>query len=657
MKTCLSAPERRSSLLLLTIVGFVLLGTPAHSQDKTAAIDTIFSKITPATPGCVCAVSQNGKVIVNRAYGSADLERHVPLSPGSIFDIGSAQKQFTAAAVLLLVEDGRIALSDDIRKYLPELPDYGHAITVDHLLTHTSGIRDWPGLLPMAEEGVDVLKLILRQRGLNFVPGEEWSYSSSGYVLAKEIVSRVSGMTFAEFARKRLFEPLGMKSSAYVEDILKGTGERALGYLGQGASWKQHIRLGNERGGGAVISTAGDMLIWNDALTTGRLGKFVTAKLEEPATLKNGRKLSYARGLNVTTSAAGDRLVSHSGDAYGYSAWAGRFTNHGLSVAVLCNFNPVSATALARQAADVFLPPVDPQKRPPGPVAAEGVDVTGRAGLYLDERTGEPMRLVLNDGKLNIAGGPPLVAVSADRFLPPRATLFYRSEDAFELTFRSNDAFELKSMEGQATMYRRAQPWSPTAAELQATDGRYSNEDLGTVFEIVPGTKGLVLRFERTPERALDYEPVARDAYMRNTGMVRFNRDAGGRVVSLDYYSPMLRNVRFTRLGDRKESSAAVPATKDSPPTSPAAAAPKLEALAGEYELAPGRNLAILLEAGQLYGQPSGGGPKLPLTHVSGTTFSAAGGRTLIFTLGSEGRATALVMQQNGNERSLPRVR
>jgi CubicO group peptidase (beta-lactamase class C family) len=144
--------------LLVSFVGAALLvGAPAYAQDKTGEIDKIFSWATPSTPGCAVAVSQHGKLVVNRAYGLADLERDVPISPNTIFDIGSTQKQFVAASVLLLAEEGRISLSEDVRKYIPELPDYGQKITVDHLLTHTSGIRDWTGLLPLAGGNVDAL--------------------------------------------------------------------------------------------------------------------------------------------------------------------------------------------------------------------------------------------------------------------------------------------------------------------------------------------------------------------------------------------------------------------------------------------------------------------------------------------------------------------
>ena len=320
----------------------------------------MFAFATPETSGCAVGVAQHGKVVVNRGHGLGDVERRRALGERSVFDIGSTQKQFVAAAVLLLVEDGRLALTDDIRKHVPELPDHGRKVTIDHLLTHTSGTRDWTGMRPMAPAGTDVLPLILRQRGLNFTPGEQWSYSNSGYVLLKEIVGRASGTSCAEFARTRLFQPLGMRSSAYVDDILSASGARAIGSQKDGSAWKPFMRLGNERGGGAVVATVGDLLLWNEVLTSGKLGRFVTARVQEPARLSSGRALSYARGLTID-STPGGTVVSHSGGAAGFSTWMGRVPEHGQSVAVTCNFDPVSATALAARVAEVFLPPLTPQ--------------------------------------------------------------------------------------------------------------------------------------------------------------------------------------------------------------------------------------------------------------------------------------------------------
>ena len=641
----------------------LLFGTVASAQDKTAQVDRIFNFATAETPGCAVGASQNGAVVVNRAYGLANVERRAPLSQSSLFDIGSTQKQFTAAAVLLLVADGRLSLSDDIRKHLPELPDYGHKVTIDHLLTHTAGIRDWTGLLPMADEGTDVLKLILRQRGLNFTPGEEWSYSSSGFELAKEIVARASGMSFAEFARTRLFAPLGMRSSAYVPDIMQAGPNAAIGYQREGAGWKQYMRLGNNRGGGAIVSTVGDLLIWTDALASGKLGKFVTDKLHERAKLNNGRTLQYARGL-VVDDTPGGLVISHSGGAAGFSTWMGRVPAHNLSVAVSCNFDPVSATNLAgRVIDDVFLPPADSAAlarwRATRPVAVAGVDVSAREGLFFDERTGEPMRLAVNSGRLQVVNGPPLIPVSATSFRVLRPSTFFRSQDDFVMTFTDGDHIEIRSMEGQVTRYRRAQPYTGTAADLQGVEGRYESVELGSRFEIVPGSTTIAMRFENAPEKSLELTPVARDTWMYRMMIVRFRRDAGGKIVGFDYGNPVVRSIRFTRVGDRAAAaSAAAPAAARPavpPAAPPSAPALRLEGLVGEYEIAPGRYLGITYENGKLYGQPPQGQSR-QLTHVSGTTFSVAGaGITLVFNVGADGRARSVLMRQGGREQVLPR--
>jgi CubicO group peptidase (beta-lactamase class C family) len=531
----------------------LLLATPAHAQDRTVRVDSIFSFATAATPGCAVGVSQQGKEVVNRAYGLADVENRTPLTQASRFDIGSTQKQFTATSILLLAQDGRLSLSDDIRKHLPELADYGHTVTVDHLLTHTGGIRDWTGLLPMAPEGTDVATLLQRQRGLNFVPGTQWAYSNGGYELAKAIVARVSGMSFAEFTRTRIFEPLGMTSTAYVPDIMQAGANAALGYQKDGAGWKPYMRLGTNRGGGAIASTIGDMLRWQDALGSGKLGAFVTGKLHEQVRLSNGRKLNYARGVIVDSTPRGV-VISHSGGAAGFSTWMGRVPEHDLSVAVSCNFDPVSATELSgRVIDDVFLPPMDPQAvaRARAPVPAPGVDVSGRAGLFFDEDTGEPMRLGVANGRLMIANGPPLVPVSDSSFRPARPSMFFRSQDDFVLSFTDPDHIAIRSMEGEVTRYRRAQPYTPDAAELRAVEGRYESPELGAVYEIVPGANGITMRMEGAPERSVQLTAVDRDTYMLRMMIVRFHRDAAGTGTGFDYANPVARGIRFTRLGDR----------------------------------------------------------------------------------------------------------
>jgi CubicO group peptidase (beta-lactamase class C family) len=526
----------------------LLLAAPSDAAEKAAGIDAIFSWTTPDTPGCTVAVSHKGKLAASRAYGSADLERAVSLSPGSLFDIGSLQKQFVAAAVLLLVDDGRLALTDDVREHIPELPDYGHTITVDHLLTHTSGLRDWTGLVMFADGDVDALTMILRQRALNTVPGEEFSYSNSGYVLAKEIVARVSGLTFAEFSRKRLFEPLGMKSTFYSDDTREVIPNRALGYDRKGGEWKLDMLLDNARGGGALLSTSSDLLLWNDALTNKRLGALVSAKIEEPSKLNNGRKLSYGRGLFLDTN-LDNRILWHSGSAAGYKSLLARFPDDDLSIAILCNSGDgTDRIAFARQIRDLYTDSTRPRDKSPSlpePIAAPKLDQ--RAGLFFNDTKGEVLRLIADEGSLRVAGGPSLLPVTEDRFRNRSGQLSFRSGDEFELHFRSPNEIDLKSMDGNTTTFRRAKPHRHSEEEINALAGHFESDELKARFEVTPLKEGIKVRLNDSPDKVLEFRAVERDRFQRGMMLVRFRRDATGKVNGFDYSNPVLRNVRFTR--------------------------------------------------------------------------------------------------------------
>jgi CubicO group peptidase (beta-lactamase class C family) len=547
-------------VLATVLLAAALFPVSAVAQNPPAVneIDTVFSWATPDAPGCVVAVSQHGRPLVKRAYGAADLERNVPLTPDTIFDVGSVVKQFVAASTLLLVQEGRLSLAEDIRTYIPELPDYRQRITLDHLLTHTSGVRDWTGLGPLTGRQVDALTLTLRQRRLDFAPGEEWSYSNGGYVLLKEIVARRSGMSFAEFTRNRLFMPLGMKATAYLGDG-RDLQNLALAYEKAGNGWREDVLQGNARGGGgALFSTAGDLLIWNDALTNGRLGTFVTERIQTPATLSNGRALGYARGLYLDTNHRGRKVVWHSGGSGGYSSLLARFPEDGLSLAIVCNAgDAVETTMFARRIYDLLVPAppaADAAAKPPAtsvaPAGVATLDLKGKEGLYFNERTGQPLRLGVENGRLRILGGPALDAVSGDRFRNPRGVLSLMSQDQFELHFVSRDVVELTSMEGQTTRYRRAQSYAPTATDLQAFAGRYENDETRAIFDIAPGDGALTVRLNTVPGASLEFRPVDRDTFQMRGMMVRFRRDKAGRVVGLDYSNPVVRNVEFARLSN-----------------------------------------------------------------------------------------------------------
>ena len=252
--------------------------------------------------------------------------------------------------------------------------------------------------------------------------------------------------------------------------------------------------------------------------------------------------------------------------------------------------------------------------------------------------------------------------VSASSFRPARADLFFRSQDAFEMTFPDADHLEIRSMEGQVTRYRRAQPWTPSAADLQAADGRYESKELGATYEIVAGTNAITMRMEGAPQRSLELTPVERDAYMVRMVIARFRRDASGRVTGFDFSNPVVQHIAFTRLGDRAgaTSDALIPVTKTPAAAATSPATLRLESFVGEYELAPGRTVTITLENGQLHGEPTGN-PKRPLVHASGSTFHVGGPNappiTVTFAVGADGRATGLVMSQNGEDRTLRKIR
>lgn len=522
--------------------------TTCVAQDKTAGIDKIFSWTTPTTPGCVCAVSQNGKLIANRAYGSADLERNVPIDVNSVFDIGSLHKQFVAAAALILVEDGTISFTDNIRKYIPELPEYANNVTINHLMTHTSGIRDWSAMLPLSGSKPDVLTLILRQRQTDFKPGEEWNYTSSGFVLLKEIIARVSKMSFGEFAQKRMFDKLGMKSTLYSDDTRAVVKNRALAYDKAGQGWRMAMLMDNNRGGGGVLSTAGDLLIWNDAITNGGLSKFVSEKMQEQTVLNNGRKLNYGRGLILDTY-RGTKEIWHSGSADGYKSFLGRYPEYGISIAIMCNSGDgTDRIQFAHRIFHLLTPDFAGKEFDPAPPPLEGVDPNTLAGLYFND-AGQALRLAAQNGRLRVAEGPGLKQISKDRYQRWGASVFFMSQDEFEIQFLSTDELELKSMEGKITKYRRAKTYTPSETDLKAFAGNYESDELGSLMHIIPSKTALEGRLEHVGKN-MPLTPVAPDIFQVSRVFVRFIRDKAGKVVGFELTNPLIRNVKYSRVND-----------------------------------------------------------------------------------------------------------
>ena len=335
----------------------------AVQRAPAESVDAVFARWTAASPGCAVGVGVKGRSVLERAYGMADLEHDVRNAPDTIFEAGSVSKQFTAAAVLLLARDGKLSIDDPVRKYIPELPDYGVPLTIRHMLTHTSGLRDWGEVAGIAgwprgkrvHTHAHVLDIVSRQKALNFTPGTNWSYSNTGYNLSAILVSRVSGKPFAEFSRERIFAPLGMTRTSWRDDYTRIVKGRAIAYEPAGDGYREDMPFENVHGNGGLLTTVGDLLRWNENFVTPKIGdQAFIAEEQTVGKFNDGRAHDYAFGLYVRPYRGVDE-VSHSGSTAGYRAYLARYPKQHVSVAVLCNAGNANATQYAHAVAEAYL--------------------------------------------------------------------------------------------------------------------------------------------------------------------------------------------------------------------------------------------------------------------------------------------------------------
>ncbi len=368
------------ALLAILAPRLVVARSPAANLD--VEVDRIFAKWNRSTPGCAVGVSIGGKPVLMKAYGMADLEHDVPNTAETIFEGGSVSKQFTAMAVLLLAKDGKLSIDDPVKRYIPELPDYGAPLTIRHMLTHTSGLRDWGSVESIAGwprttreyTHAHVLDIVSRQRSLNFPSGTNWSYSNTGFNLAAIIVQRVSGMSFAEFSQQRIFAPLGLTRTSWRDDHTRIVKGRAIAYADDKGMFHMEMPFENVYGNGGLLTTVGDLLKWNENFISPTVGTAaLIAEQQRAARTTAGKELDYALGLYVGEY-RGVRSVWHSGSTAGYRAHLSQYPDSRTSIAVLCNVTSGDATRSNNAVADIVLgdrlQAVSPRPASPRPPAA-----------------------------------------------------------------------------------------------------------------------------------------------------------------------------------------------------------------------------------------------------------------------------------------------
>ena len=428
-------------VLLIGVVAVLSMSSAPSAQAVATrpevAVDEVFAKWTSSTPGCAVGVAIGGKPVLVKAYGMADLEHDVRNTPETIFESGSVAKQFTALAVQLLAGEGKLSIDDPVRKYIPELPDYKVPLTIRHMLTHTSGLRDWGSVAGIAGAPRTtraythghVLDIVSRQRSLNFDPGSKWSYSNTGFNLAAIIVSRVSGMPFSEFSKQRIFGPLGMTHTSWRDDhsrIVKG---RAIAYSEQAGQYHTEMPFENVHGNGGLLTTVGDLLIWNENFVNPKVG---TAKalteMQSVGRFNDGKPLDYGLGLYVNEY-RGVKNVYHSGSTAGYRAHLNRFPESRTSVAVLCNGSNGDASRAANRVSEVFLgdrlkPAAAPTSaaRPPAPLnpPPSPSQLSELTGSYWSDEAETMLIAAVESGDLLLKRRPDavikLTAIGPDKF-------------------------------------------------------------------------------------------------------------------------------------------------------------------------------------------------------------------------------------------------
>lgn len=553
-------------------------GAPLAAQPDSAALarrtDSVFAAYDRAdAPGCALGVYRDGRIAYARGYGMADLERRVPIAPHTVFDLGSTSKQFTAASIVLLAQEGRLSLDDDVRTHVPELPDYGTPITIRHLLHHTSGIRDYIGVLSMGGTRYDdvttpqdALDAIARQRQLNFAPGTEHLYSNSGYFLLSVIVERVAGRSLRDVARERIFAPLGMTRTHYLGSYDDVVPDRAIGYEPrEDGTMRADMPRWLQLGDGAVFSTVEELLRWDanfHAPTVG--GRAMLDALHERGVLANGTRLDYALGL-IHGRHRGQRTVSHGGSWGGYRAELLRFPDQRFAVAALCNVATANPSALALRVADVHLASVleaeapavaaraGVSREPAGGLAASAAQLRTLPGTYRDsatrlvwsvDRTGDTLRLNAGERRL-------LRPVGADEFEhvggPPGRL---RVETAGGRV----RGLRYVPPEGPGRYMERVEVVTPTAAELAAHEGTYRSAELLADWRVTRAGDTLRLVPRGEPPRVL--RPLERDTFAAGSMQLRFVRASGGAITGFTLDVGRVRGLVFERAagdGQRRE--------------------------------------------------------------------------------------------------------
>lgn len=529
---------------LLAAAGFSHLDEESIEQKA----DHVFAGYDkPESPGCALGVVRDGEFIYKRGYGAASLELGVPVTPESVFYMGSVSKQFTAASVVLAAEQGFLSLDDDVHKYIPELPNYGKPITLRLMLHHTSGLRDIFSLLLLAGRNAEdihptdeLLDLVARQKQLNFSPGDEFLYSNSNYFLMSVIIRRATGKPLSQFAQENIFKPLGMSHTRFYDDRTLVFAGRIPAYEprrggGFQVGWSTNF---DKVGDGGLLSSVDDLLLWDRNFYDNKLGKGTLLKeLQTRGVLNSGHQIEYALGL-VITNYRGLPVVAHSGALFGYRTALLRFPNQKFSVICLCNLATSNPVQGAEKVADLYLA----NQLSPEPAApAIKVDPHPVAGWYRDLNSHSVLQVNASDADLE-AFGQHFKARDPSHFVGPED-----AEMAFERRASGVTRLTLSFRDTLPQILETYEPLKASEEALAQYIGEYTSAEVEATYRIFVKDNKLTLAVNWQEPFAL--QPTVRDEFQGPIGTaIVFRRDAKGQITGFDAFAGRVREIFFARI-------------------------------------------------------------------------------------------------------------
>ena len=563
-------PAQQILIRLAVAVVILLGGVPAttaqsnnpENDPKPEKIDALFAQWNkPNSPGCALAVIKNGHVLYKRGYGMANLDYEIPISSKTVFNIASLSKQFTAISIALLARQGKVSLDDDIRKYLPEMPQYSAPVTIRQLIHHTSGVREYSHLMQLAgtrfqdAPAEDVYKIITRQKELNFKPGDEYLYSNSGYFLLARIVQKATGKSLREFAEENIFKPVGMSSTRFHDDASEVIRNRATGYSSRpNGSFAVEATTSESVGDGGLLTTIDDLILWNEIFEENKLGggQDLIHQALTRGTLNNGKRIDYGFGLEIETY-RGLNEFGHGGAFNGFNADMIRFPDQRFTVFCLCNLSNIESGRLTRQVADLYLASqfkAESAKLPqPAVVQVSDQELAAVTGSYFNFANNNFRRLYVKNDKLIYSRGgseSELAPLGNNRFL------MLGVPDRIEISFKSpRPGVPLQmftAVNGEVFIVHDAvQPATYSPPQLKEFSGVFYSPEIEATYTISLKDDQLVLRRKNVDGDTPLVGQFADAFSAPGTGGIRFTRDTQNRVNGLLLTTGRVRNLRFVK--------------------------------------------------------------------------------------------------------------